>query len=81
MSRLLRSNEEVLRFLHKAKPSYRKAVLNSADYNLVRCICECVHNTLLGKVSLSKSQKQQLAKHKKSLRCLVKPRESFIKKI
>ena len=80
MSRLLRKNEDVLKFLRKAKPCYRKAVLSSADKNLVLCICECAHNTLLGKVPLSKSQKLQLSKHKKTLRCLVKPRESFVKK-
>lgn len=76
MSRTLHNNAPLLKFLHKTKPQYRKAVLACADKELIHCICECAHNTLLGKVPLSKTQKAKLGKYKKTLRQLVKRRIS-----
>lgn len=72
MSQSVINNAEILRFLHKAKPQYRKAILKAADKELVHCICECAYNTIKGKVPISKSQKKRLTAHKKILRRIVK---------
>lgn len=77
MPRTVINNSEVLRFLHKAKPQYRQAILKAADDNLIKCLCECVHNTLNGKVRLSTAQKKQLSRHKNILRRLTKKGESI----
>jgi hypothetical protein len=62
--------KDLLRVLHKAKPSLRKAILREADRALVHQICEICDNTLAGHVPLSPSQKQKLKKHKQILRNL-----------
>lgn len=80
MSKSVINNAEFLRALYKLKPTYRKALLKSADYDSVRCICECVHNILCGKVSLSKKQLSSLSRHKKVLRKIVKKGENWKKK-
>jgi hypothetical protein len=73
MSRSLQNNADTLKFLCKTKHQYRKALLKSADKDIqVHCICECAHNTLLGKVPLTKTQKSKLSKHKSTLRKLAK---------
>lgn len=80
MSRSVINCAEVLKFLQKAKPHYRKAVLQKADKELVICICECVYNILKGKVPLTNTQKQNICKHKRLLRRLVKRGEPFTEK-
>lgn len=77
MSRSVINNTDILKFLHKAKPQYRKAILRAADEDLVHCICECTHNTLKGRVQLSAEQKNRLARHKKILRRLIRRGESI----
>jgi hypothetical protein len=80
MSRSLQNNADTLKFLCKTKHQYRKALLKSADKDLVHCICECAHNTLLGKVPLTKTQKSKLSKHKSTLRKLAKRGTSLTKR-
>lgn len=72
MSRRVLNNAEILKFLHKAKPQYRRAILKQADKALIHCICECTHNTLRGKLPLTNQQKSKLGRHKKLLRRIVK---------
>jgi len=43
----------------------------NADEKLIRCICECIFNTLKGNVSLERCEKNQLTKYKKALRHVV----------
>lgn len=71
MSRAVTNNADALRFLVRAKPSSRIALLKTADKELIRCICECVLNTINGHVPLNQSQKNKLTKHKNVLRKLV----------
>ena len=77
MSRSVRNSSDVIKFLCKTKPHYRKALLKSADKDLIHSICECVYNILIGKVPLAKSQKVNISKHKTTLRRLLKPGVSF----
>ncbi|KAF2886226.1 hypothetical protein ILUMI_19947 [Ignelater luminosus] len=58
----------------------RLALIKSVGDTEIHCVCECVYNTLKGKVPLSTKQKAKLARHKSILRKLVKPGESIKKK-
>lgn len=72
MSQLVINHVDVLKALHKLKPSQRVALLKTADKALIHCITECVYNILAGKVPLSAPQKAKLARRKQLLRNLVK---------
>ena len=61
----------ILQALCHLTDKQRKAVLNSADVKLIRCICECAFNLLQGNVPLNTLQKNSLRKHAPVLRKLV----------
>lgn len=58
----------------------RKALLQQADAKLVRRICECALNVLIGNVPLDKREKARLRRHAGTLRKLAEPRVSLSKK-
>jgi hypothetical protein len=62
----------ILKILFKAKPKYRKILIENADKQLVKGLCECVLNILHGNIPLSSEHKKKFGKHKKYLRNLVK---------
>lgn len=66
-----------LQALCKLNKSQRLALLRSADNDLVRSICECAFNTLKGSVTLKRTEKTRLAKHRKVLRRLASKRGSW----
>ena len=68
-----RKEATVLAALYHFNKEQRKAVLQKADAKLVRRICECALNVLIGNVPLSKSHKCRLRKHAKVLRKLASP--------
>lgn len=70
-------HKDLLRVLHHATPSLRKAILREADKPLVYTICELCDNTLSGNVPLTPSQKQKLIRHKVILKKLAKRGESW----
>lgn len=80
MSQALVKNASTLKFLADAKPHQRKAVLKTADKELIHCICECVYNTIQGKVPLTINQKNRLCRHKKDLRIIAQKTGSLQKK-
>ena len=67
----LKRNASTLKPLCGAKPSLRKAVVEKFKEDLIRCICDISFNVLKGTASISQQHKNQLAKHKSSLRRLV----------
>jgi len=69
-----------LRVLCTAPPALRRALLASAEPGLISCICDCAHNTLKGNVELTHVQKKKLSRHKRILRALAKPGETWKKK-
>lgn len=73
-------NSELLRALAKLGPKERAALLKAVGDKEIHCICECIYNTLKGKVPLSIHQKRRLSQHKHILRRLVKPGEPIFKK-
>ncbi|KAF4529188.1 hypothetical protein B566_EDAN017653 [Ephemera danica] len=76
----LRKNLLILRRLSKSKPKVRKEILKHADKELVRCICECAHNTIYNNVPVTEPQLKRLSRHKRMLRRLAKKGESWKKK-
>ena len=65
-----RKEATVLTALYHLNEEQRKALLRKADAKLVRRICECALNVLIGNVPLSKGHKSRLRKHAKILRKL-----------
>jgi hypothetical protein len=51
--------------------------LRIADDKFIRCICECVFNTLKGNVILKRREKDQLSKYKSTLRRIARKRENW----
>lgn len=70
----------ILRALYHLNEEQRKALLRKADSKLVRRICECALNVLLGNVPLSNSHKSRLRKHAPALRVLAKPNITLARK-
>lgn len=73
----LKSQLHFLHVLKDAKPQARRALLASADDELVKAIVECAINTLNGNHKLNKDEKSKLKKYKNRLRALVNPKISF----
>ena len=46
-------------------------IIDEGGMELVHCICDCVHNILLGKIPLEPEDKERLGRHKECLRMLV----------
>ena len=63
--------------LKDAKPQARRALVTSADDDLIEVIVECAINTLSGNHKLTKEDKGKLSKYKNRSRALVKPNISF----
>lgn len=80
MPRTLIKNCELLRALLKLGNKERAALLKTVGDKEIHCVCECIYNTLKGKVPLTAPQKTQLSRHKSILRRIVKPKESISKK-
>lgn len=68
MSNLVRTQKKLLAALSKLKGTKRRQILINANKDLVEAIAECVHNTLIGNITLTERQKLRLKKHRKTLR-------------
>lgn len=77
MSRRVASEKHALCFLGKCKPNQRRAILTKADKSLIEAISECIHNTLIGNVKLTQTQKAKLSRHKNTLRKLASKRVAW----
>ena len=78
--RRLRKHATMLKTLAQAKPHMRKAIIKGAGTSLIKCLCDCVKNTLKGNVSMSKRQYRKLRRHKHDLIALNKRRSLAGKK-
>jgi hypothetical protein len=63
--------------LKDAKPQARRALLATADDELIKATDECVINTLNGNHKLTKEDKSKLSKYKSRLRAFVNPKITF----
>ena len=73
----LKSQLHFLHVLRDAKPQARRALLASADDDLIKAIVECAINTLNGNHKLTGDEKNKLHKYKSTLRALVNSKVSF----
>ena len=80
MAHSLKKHADVLNVLVKTKPKVQKAIIQTADKDLVNCLCDCALNVLKANVPLTPSQKRKLARHKQGLRALISPKTSVSKK-
>lgn len=80
MMQRLNTHKDLLLALHKLKPKYRKALLKSCDEKEIKCICECIHNVLQGKVPIEEKHKKKLKKYKSVLRKLVRKGVNKVRK-
>ena len=67
-----KKNLALLNALCHAEVRQRAALIQTADKSLIKCICECALNVLQDKVSINRSQKARLQRHKTVLRHLIK---------
>lgn len=61
-------NACLLKTLCLLKQNQRVSFLRTADNSLIKCIQECIFNTLKGNVPLERNEKKRLVKHKTILR-------------
>ena len=76
----LKSQLHFLHVLRDAKPQARRALLASADDDLIKAIVECAINTLNENHKLTTDENNKLQKYKSRLRALVSPKVCFINK-
>lgn len=70
MSKILKNNIDSLKVLARANKKQRKAIVDTANSELILCICECVFNILNGHVKITAGNKKKLARYKSVLRRL-----------
>jgi hypothetical protein len=51
-------------------PKFRKKLLQHADGELVKCICQCASKVLDGTIPITSGEKRKLKKYKRMLRML-----------
>jgi hypothetical protein len=77
---LFRKNLPKLKLLWKANKGRKIAMLNRAGKELIQCLCQCSNVILQGHVKLTGAQLNRLAKHKHTLRKMVRPENNWMKK-
>jgi len=55
----------------------RTSFLRIADDKFIRCICECIFNTLKGNITLERREKDRLSKYKTTLRRIAAKRGNW----
>jgi len=73
----LKSQFHFLHVLKDAKPQARRALLTSADDDLIKAIVECAINILNGNNKLTKEDNDKISKYKNRLLALVNPKINF----
>ena len=66
----LKRNIDYISVLKKANKQQRNAILQTANRDLILCLCECALNTLNGNIPLKNTDLKKLERHKKPLRKL-----------
>ena len=70
MAKRVEKHLKTLEVLETAKPKLRKGILENADTDLIRCLCECCLNILKGNIELTPAEKRKLLRHKTPIRYL-----------
>lgn len=66
--------------LSTAKPTMAKAIIEAADKDIIKCLCECAHNIIKGTVPLKENHLKHLQRYKADIRTLAKSRTPQKKK-
>ena len=73
MSGRMKKQAVCLQMLIKTKNAkLRKAILEHADAELIRALCECAHNILRGNVQMTPREKTRLRKYQTKLRLIAR---------
>ena len=81
MSGRMKKQAVCLQMLIKTKNAkLRKAILEHADPELIRALCECAHNILRGNVQMTPQEKERLRKYQTKLRLLARKNVSVKQK-
>ena len=80
MSQVFQDNVDFLKVLSKCSAKQRKAILQTADNQLLKALCECILNVLKETVPISLSEKQKLSRHKNTLITLAVKKVPFHQK-
>lgn len=70
-------NACLLEALCHLNKNQRASFLRTADEKFIRCISECVFNTLNGNVALKQREKNRLCKYKTTLRRIASKKSSW----
>lgn len=80
MASTLKKHLPLLQAIVNSNTVLRKKIIRTGDIKLILAIIECIHNTLIGNVKLSKKQTEQLRPYKNILRRISKPGDTLEKK-
>ena len=81
MSGRMKTQALFLQVLIKTKNAkLRKAILEHADPELIKALCECAHNILQGNVQMTPLEKTRLRKYKSKLRLIARKNVSVKQK-
>ena len=79
MSGRMKKQAVCLQMLIKTKNTkLRKAILEHADPELIRVLCECAHNILRGNVQMTPQEKERLRKYQTKLRLIARKNGGFL---
>lgn len=81
ISPIAKREADLLRALFYLNGKQRVLVLRKADRRLIRCICECALNVLLGNVTLTRKERNHLRRYATVLRQLVDKKKKNKKKV
>ena len=80
MSVRIKKQIDFLKVLNKASAKQRQGIIEGANNELIKAICECALNCLKGNVPLTPAQKKKLIRHKGKLRSLANKKCPIAKK-
>ena len=66
----LKRNIACLHLLSKATKPQREALINTASYDQIRCICDCAQNFLNENIPFTDTEIKQLLRHQNLIRYL-----------
>ena len=76
----VRKQAPILKYLCKANPRQARAIINTADNELLNTLCECSLNVLQGRIPVTPHQKQKLRRFKNQLHTLASKNASLTRK-
>ena len=76
----VRKQAPILKYLCKANPRQARAIINTADNELLNTLCECSLNVLQGRIPVTPHQKQKLRRFKNQLHTLASKKVSLPRK-